>query len=101
MSDALVAIIGGAAFALFIIGPLAADTSGNGRKDSLTWRGWCKEAAITLWAINPVIVLRDVAMGYEDIPGAVVRLMAGVAASAALLTSAVMIGWGLYRLFSL
>ena len=96
MSEALIAICSGLVLAVFIIGPAAAETSGGRRKEKLTWAVWCRDAAITLWAINPVIVLRDVAMGYEDIPGAVVRLMAGVTASIALLTSGVMIGWGFY-----
>lgn len=101
MGDALTAILSGLVLAVFIIGPAAAETSGGRRKEPLTWSVWCRDAAVTLWAINPVIVFRDVAMGYEDIPGAVVRLMAGIAASAALLTSAAMIGWGFYRLLGL
>lgn len=102
MSDALLAIFGGAFLAAFIVIPAgAAETSGGNRKEPLTWASWCREAAVSLWAINPVTALRDLMMGYDDIADSVVRLMAGVVVCAALLTSTVLVGWGFWRLVTM
>lgn len=102
MTDALTAIFCGLGLAAFVIVPCgAAETSGGRRKEPLTWAVWRREAATTLWAINPVIVWRDLLAGYDDVADSVVRLLAGLVVSAALLTSAGMVGWGIYRLFNL
>lgn len=102
MSDALMAIFGGAFLAAFIVIPAgAADTSSGGHKEPLTWKRWKREAATTLWALNPVTALSDIAMGYEDVFGGVIRVMAGVVAAAALLTSVALMGWGILQLFTL
>lgn len=102
MTDALTAIFGGALLAAFIIAPLGcAVTSGGSRKEPLTWAAWWREASTTIWAINPVIVWRDLLAGYDDVVDSVVRMMAGLVVLPALLASASMMGWGVWRLFSL
>ncbi len=102
MTDALTAIFGGALLAAFIVVPCgAAVTSGGSRKEPLTLAAWWREASTTLWAINPVIVWRDLLMGYDDVVDSVVRMMAGLVVIPALLASGTMMGWGFYRLFCL
>lgn len=99
MTEALTAICGGLVLAAFIIGPLAAETSGGDRKEKLTWAVWRRDAAVTLWAMNPLTIFDDLLRGYDDVADTVVRLMAWLVAAAAMLTSIALIGWGVWRLF--
>ena len=101
MSDALIAIGSGLVLAAFIIGPMAAETSGGRRKERLTWEVWRRDAAVTLWAMNPLTIIDDLLRGYDDVADTVVRLMAWLVAAAAMLTSIALIGWGVWRLFTL
>ena len=101
MSDALIAIGSGLVLAAFIIVPMAAETSGGRRKEKLTWAVWRRDAAVTLWAMNPLTIIDDRLRGYDDVADTVVRLMAWLVAAAAMLTSIALIGWGFYRLLSL
>lgn len=101
MTDALISICSGLVLAVFIIGPMAAETSGGRRKEKLTWAVWRRDVAVTLWAMNPATIIDDLVRGYDDVADTAVRLMALCYLVAAMLTSITLIGWGFWRLLSL
>lgn len=93
----LFAILAGLCLAGFIIFPFGTTTTSGTRfatREPFTWSKWREEAQLSLWALNPVTVWQDLTIGYEDVAGALLRLMGFVAVAAALITATVLIGWG-------
>lgn len=97
MTNEIMAITGGLVLAAFIIFPFGAKTTSGTRfapHEPFTWASWQEEARTNLWVMNPVVICRDVWRGYEDFTGGFLRLLGFIAVTAALVTAATLIGWG-------
>lgn len=97
MTSQLMAIAGGLILAGFIIFPFGANTTSGTRfapREPFTWSNWCEEARINLWALNPVVIWRDVWWGYEDISGGLLRSLGFAVVAAALITALALVLWG-------
>lgn len=99
MTAPLFAIVAGLCLAGFIIFPFGASTTSGTRfatREPFSWSKWREEASVSLWALNPVTIFRDVRNGYDGVGDAAVRLFGFIAVVSALLTAATLVGWGLF-----